>query len=108
MRAGQLRERVEIQRRTATRNSFNEPIEIWVAAGTVWAEVNFEMGREEPIAQQVVAGHAARFIMRTNILSRSLAATDRLIWNGQAWDIFSVIPSARRDSIEARASAVAS
>jgi SPP1 family predicted phage head-tail adaptor len=107
MRAGQLRERVEIQRRTSTRNSFNEPVESWAVVGTTWAEVKFDMGREEPIAQQVVAGHAARFIMRSNSLSRRITATDRLLWNGQTWDVFAVIPSARRDSIEARAAAVA-
>lgn len=119
IRSGDLRERVTIQRKSVTRNSFGEEVESWspIAGGpslwpagatlnpllqsaraAVWAKVEPLAGRERLMAQQM--GSTAD--VRVTIRYRSdVAVTDRLVWRGKPLDITSVADvGARRQWLE--------
>lgn len=53
MKAGKLRQRVEIQARTTTQDSFGAPVPSWATVATVWANVLDQGSRELWQAQQV-------------------------------------------------------
>lgn len=55
MRAGQLRHRVELQRRKEGTDDFGEPTDEWETYATVWAAVRPLQGRDRWAAQQVNA-----------------------------------------------------
>lgn len=47
MRAGELRERVELQANTPTRDGFGAEVAHWATMATVWAKVVAESGSEQ-------------------------------------------------------------
>lgn len=47
MRAGELRERIDLQSNTPTRNSFGDEVEQWVTTARVWAKVTATSGNEQ-------------------------------------------------------------
>lgn len=53
MQAGPLRNRIELQRKTATRDASGEPIETWATYATVWAARIGGAGGERIAGQQV-------------------------------------------------------
>ena len=64
MRAGLLRQRVQIQDATETRDSHGGVTHTWSTSATVWASVEPLRGRELWMAQQVQAQATVRVRMR--------------------------------------------
>ncbi len=64
MRAGDLRNRVKIQSKSVTRNTFGEEVVSWVDVATVWAAIEPLSGREFLAAQAVNAELTVRIRIR--------------------------------------------
>jgi SPP1 family predicted phage head-tail adaptor len=93
-RIGNLRERVELQKRTVELDEFGGEEITWVPLATVWARVEPLKGTERFAAQQVIATLAYRVHIRYR---GDLGPLDRVIWNEQQLDVQAVInPDERR------------
>lgn len=99
LRAGDLRERISVQRKSVTRNSIGEEVVTWPEYVELWAQAEPLRGREFFAAAQMQSSVEMRFRIRYRA---DLAVdTDRVVWRGTVYDIRSVIDAdARRNVTE--------
>lgn len=90
---GRLREVVTFQRATSTANDYNEPVETWVDHYTCRAEVRYGTGQERRQAAQEQSSQPASFVVRRNPTTDALTVRDRIMFNGETWDIVSLAPA---------------
>ena len=87
MRAGDLRDRVTIQRATNSDDGFGNTISGWSDLLTVWANVRETPGKEIVAAGRIEASRTATIRVRASSQSRGVTAADRIIARGQVWNI---------------------
>ncbi len=75
--AGQLRERVRVERATAPRDTVGQPQEGWAAVATVFARVEGAGGGEVYSADQTVARRVYTVTVRRPL---DVGEKDRLVW----------------------------
>lgn len=99
MRAGNLRDRVQFERKTPGPDGYGNEVVSWAAieisAGVplvVWADVRETMGKEKVAAGRLEASRTATIRIRTAVATRALTSDDRLILRGQRWNIRSIAP----------------
>ncbi len=88
MKAGDLTERVTVERFTATYDELGQPIEAWAPLFTCWAAVEPLTGREYLAAQAAVSEVTAKIRMR---FRPWMTAQDRVIHNGTTYGIESLV-----------------
>lgn len=90
MRAGQRKNRITIESKQVTRNELGEEVVAWapLANGTVWAKAKPIRGAEFFAAAQLQAEQIVTFTIN---FRPDVAETMRIIWNGDHYDITSVI-----------------
>ena len=88
MKAGQLDQRVTVERFTSTQDELGQPIEAWAPLFTCWAAVEPLTGREYLAAQAAVSEVTARIRMR---FRPWMTAQDRVIHNGTTYGIESLV-----------------
>ncbi len=88
MNPGTLRERVDVQRPTETRNALGEVNQDWQTVATRFASVQSMSIREAMNAQQT--GLSVTHKVRMRYLS-GLSSRDRLQWRGRTLQIVSVL-----------------
>lgn len=84
MRAGRLRHRVRLQRKTAARDSYGAEVETWSDLDTIWASVEPISGREYFQVQQVQSEITHRIRMR---YYSGLRFDDRILWGVRIFNI---------------------
>ena len=88
MKAGQLDQRVTVERFTSTEDELGQPIEAWAPLFTCWAAVEPLTGREFIAAQAAQSEVTARIRMR---FRPWMTAEDRVIHNGTTYNIVSLV-----------------
>lgn len=88
MRAGKLRHRITIQRKSLTADEYGGPVESWADVATVAASVEPMAGRELANAQTVNAEVTTRITMRYRA---GVIAANRITFEGKFYNLFSVI-----------------
>ena len=88
MKAGQLDQRVTVERYTSTEDELGQPIEAWAPLFTCWAAVEPLTGREYLAASAAVSEVTARIRMR---FRPWMTNTDRVIHNGTTYGIESLV-----------------
>ena len=88
MKAGDLTERISVERFTSTEDELGQPIESWAPLFTCWAAVEPLTGREYLAAQAAVSEVTARIRMR---FRPWMTAQDRVIHNGTIYGIESLV-----------------
>ncbi len=88
MKAGDLDQRVTVERYTSTEDELGQPIQSWAPLFTCWAAVEPLTGREYLAAQAAVSEVTARIRMR---FRPWMTAEDRVIHNGTTYNIVSLI-----------------
>lgn len=90
MRAGRLRQRVTIQQKSVTQNTYGEEVITWVAYHTAWAAVEPVRGRE--FYEQAMAGAdvTARIVLRWPG-ALDITPDMRAVHGSRIYDIESVI-----------------
>jgi len=98
VRAGQLDQRVTVERYTSTEDELGQPIQSWAPLFTCWAAVEPLVGREYLAAQAAVSEVTARIRMR---FRPWMTSQDRVIHGGTVYQIESVIDvrSANRELV---------
>lgn len=105
MRAGDLDRQVRLERFTETRDAFNNPVEAWTTLATVRAAVEYIRDGERWTAQEVGAAATLRFRIRYSSTVADLNAKDRLIYDGDTFNIMAVKEIGRREGLEITAAA---
>ena len=88
MKAGQLDQRVTVERFSRTEDELGQPIESWAPLFTCWAAVEPLTGREFIAAQAAQSEVTARIRMR---FRPWMTAEDRVIHNGTTYNIVSLV-----------------
>ena len=88
MRAGELRQRITIQQKTITRDTYGAAVETWAALATVWAAVEPMSGREYFQSQQINAEVTTRIRIRHR---SDVDSTMRVVFGASTYDIQAVI-----------------
>lgn len=87
MRAGWMRHRVALQRKTSSISAIGEPVDTWATHATVWASVEPQRAREYVAAQSEQAQGAWIIKMRWR---GDVNRGQRALWNGHTLEIESV------------------
>ena len=88
MKAGDLDQRVTVERQSTMPGPLGQPVNVWAPIATAWAAVEPLVGREYLAAQAAQSEVTARVTMRYR---RGITAQDRVIHNGTTYNIVSVI-----------------
>ena len=104
MLAGPLDQRITLRRATVTTNDLGEDIETWSDFATVWAARAEVSNRERFAAQQVGFELVARFRIRYSTRVGDLSPQDRMLIDGQEYNITGVAMIGRREGWEITAS----
>ncbi|MDP2768359.1 MAG: phage head closure protein [Giesbergeria sp.] len=88
MKAGQLDQRVTVERFTSTEDELGQPIETWAPLFTCWAAVEPLTGREYLAAAAAVSEVTAKIRMR---FRPWMTSQDRVIHDGTIYQIESLI-----------------
>ncbi|PWE26998.1 head-tail adaptor protein [Pararhodobacter marinus] len=98
--AGLLRDRVTFQRLVPGDDGYGNTVSDWAnmerAPGkplTVWAEVRVTLGRERVAAGRIEASRTATIRIRASSEVASLTEADRVIAQGQVWNIRGIAPA---------------
>ena len=88
--AGDLRDRVTIQRATSGDDGYGNVHVGWVDLMTVWANVRETTGKERVDAGRVEASRTATIRIRASSASRGITEADRIMARGKVWNIRSI------------------
>ena len=88
MKAGQLDQRVTVERYTSTEDELGQPIEAWAPLFTCWAAVEPLNGREFFAASTTLSETTTRIRVRYR---PDLTVIDRINHNGTLYDITAII-----------------
>ena len=97
MRAGDLNQRVVLERRIQSQDSSGEPINTWLPVGTFWAAVEPLRGREFIAAAAVASEITAR--IRLRYVPGGVTSAMRVVHGADVYDIQTAIhvKSGRRE-----------
>lgn len=90
MRAGRLRHRVMLQRRTDVTVD-GSTLTTWPNIGEVWGAVEPVRGREALIGGGILAEMDTRIVLRYNALTAGLLARDRIVHDSVIYNIVSPV-----------------
>lgn len=98
--AGALDRRIRLERFTETRDEFNEPVKAWATLATRSASYEPLSDGEKFSASETAANASARFRIRWSEAVRDLNPKDRLVFEGDTWEIVRTKEIGRREGIE--------
>lgn len=87
-RAGDLRRRVKLQRRSTKLDSFGQRQESWSDVADVWADINPLSGRELEAAQAVVSATTHEITIRWR---PDVTSAHRIVYRGRLFNILSAL-----------------
>jgi SPP1 family predicted phage head-tail adaptor len=101
VKAGNLRDRITVQRAISGDDGYGNTIVSWADLITTWADVLDQLGREKLASGRLEASRAATVRVRRSTQSLGITAADRIVARGQTWDIRSIAEVGRnREMLE--------
>lgn len=94
MKAGDLRQRVTIQNKTAVRNSYGEEVITWVDLATVWAAVEPLRGREFLDGKMITPETTTRIRIR---FRDGVSPEQRVVFGSKNYDILAIVHVEERE-----------
>lgn len=94
MRAGRLRQRVELQMTSQTRNTWGDVVEAWATYDTVWAGIRPVSGTERRAAQQAQAEVTHEIRIRYH---KGVSPIHRVLYKTRVFAINSIINQDERN-----------
>lgn len=93
MRAGDLRHRIRLQRRSETRDALNQPATSWVDVAALWAEVLPLAGRKLMVGQAIHSEvtHTIGIRYQAQFASPREVAKMRILYNDRIFNIHASI-----------------
>jgi head-tail adaptor len=100
MKIGKADRRVTLQQVSYTRNDYGEALKSYTTLITCWAELLKTGAIGESIKQgQDIAVKKLNFKVRSSADTRAITAGDRLLYDGESFDILGVEEIGRRDQL---------
>ena len=99
---GSLRERVQVQAATVTRDAYNAELLTWATAATVWAKVGERGGREPLIADRPVMVVSYEVTLRYPVVGLTVTHKHRLVWRGKTLSVDTVTPNQTQGTVTLR------
>lgn len=96
MTAGRRETLISFQRAATVQDAYGEEIATWQQLGQAWADVNYGRGDERRQAAMEQGQQPATFNVLDNQMTRGVALKDRILADGQVWDIESNVPGKSR------------
>jgi len=93
MRAGELRHRIEIQRKGVTRDGFGAEVITWLPFTNAWARVETLSGGESIELSRAGAALTHRITMR---YQRNVLPEMQVAWDERTLEIHAVVPDERK------------
>lgn len=91
LKAGDLTERISIEKRGGRENENGEPLpDDWVTHATTWANVRFMSGKEHVVSGAVRSSAVASMRIR---FRRDIESEMRVRYSDQLYDIVAVLPN---------------
>ena len=93
MKAGDLRDRIAVERNTTGDDGYGNQVVGWAALEVngkplqLWANVRETPGKERVEAGRLEASRTATIRVRSSSLSRQISEADRVTVRGQIWNI---------------------
>lgn len=95
MKAAKLDKRIAFERQGETKDAYGQQTAGWTAIGGCWAEYRPGSGVERREAAQEKAVLSGSFVVRQSAMTASVTEKDRLVFEGEAWDVRSNVPIGR-------------
>lgn len=95
MTAGRRDRLVTLQHYTTTQDSYGGETQTWADLGTEWAAVFYGKGDERRQAAMQEGEQAATFQVLSNIITRAVTLKDRIVLDGDNWNIVGIAPMGR-------------
>lgn len=95
--AGRRDTRVELQRRSTARDAWNEETDAWSTFARAMARVSHGRAEERREAAMEQGLEVATYTILASPATRQVAARDRLLVKGRAWDVTSVVRHGRSE-----------
>ena len=100
IKAGNLRDRITIQRREHTADGFgNEQTGNPVDIGTIWADVLERLGGEKLASGAVMETRMATIRIRHSAFALSIVPSDIVVARGDVWNIRSIAAVGRKNEL---------
>ena len=96
MSIGRKDTRIAFERATVVQDDYGEEIPTWEPLGREWAAINWGRGDERRQAGMEQGSQSATFTVYDNAMTAALSVKDRIVLDGQNWDITSSVPGKRR------------
>ena len=96
MTSGRRDQLITLERATTVQDEYGEEASTWTTLGTEWADVNWGRGDERRQAAMEQGSQPATFNVLDNPMTRAVSLKDRIVLDGQNWDIESNVPGKKR------------
>ncbi len=93
--AGELDRRIVVERATTSADDYGGETKTWSKWCKSWAKVTYGRADERRQAAQEEASLVATFRVRANAKTSAIETTDRIVYDGSAWDISSNVAFGR-------------
>lgn len=97
MDAGKFKERVTFERLSTSTDSEGSTVETWATLFSRWSNVQINNAVETFKNNQSFQTRAGFAIVRKDASTSTLTANDRMIYNGEEWEILGVINVSNAD-----------
>ena len=94
MNAGSLTERIQLQRKSVSRDVIGGEVITWVTTATVWAAADPWRIREKVVARRNQGEAVVSFLVRAPL---DVSLDKRVFWNGTGYNIIEIDASRRRN-----------
>ena len=99
MRAGPLRHRLTIQRRTASKDALGGMVDTWTALLTCRCDFNPVSGREYIGGGAMQSEATAKFVIRYDSATAAITTADRILFDGGYYNILHAANSGGRNQM---------
>lgn len=100
MTAGRRQHRVAFQRNVPVENDHGDLVPNWQLLGEAWAGIGWGRGDERRLAASGQRVQSATFTVLTSTMTRDATTQDRILFEGQAWNIVGIVPRREKGEID--------
>lgn len=100
MSAGRRDQRISFQRNVPVDNDHGDAVPNWIPLGKAWAGIAWGRGDERRVAASEQRVQSATFTVPTSAMARGVTVEDRILLDGQAWNIVGIVPRTRKGEVD--------
>jgi SPP1 family predicted phage head-tail adaptor len=93
--ASRFDSKIVFERRGAAKDGYGAKTADWAPIAWTWAKYLPGSGTERRTAAQETSVHTAKFVTRATRLTSAVTEQERIVFEGEAWDIKSNVPLGR-------------